>query len=529
MKNHKSLIASAVCAATALSAVPFTAGAADDIVYGTMNIPYADFYANEGIGYEVDAVSSATTSKWCNNTEGGTAQGTFNESNGDGTGRILGVVYPVAISREDLDALGTDNYSFTALDSAPAAYKTVTVENGIASFSAVVDDEIEYNTTTVTVETASVWSNYCITIDDLIYERGAAASSIGKLYGCIVTDTDGNNYAMRHLENIWKNELGINVLENATDMHGASLSYKNFTGLSGAKIDTIKYITEKGYYIYDVEPDAYLAKKITGGVSITNADVSTGQTTITSNLPTDYDAEYTLNNLNGNVIDGILTYSDAAAGIYSITISDNNGIYESFTVSFSLTSDSMPAVYGDKKIVKAENADDADFANFMKNISKVTVNGTEYASTGRGSVKIINEDGSIDFNASSRDGSIFDGSGNYELIVEANGYTHTLEFSINDNKKPDDKDDDNKNPDEKDDNSNYLMGDINSDGYINALDASIVLTEYANIATGKSSSFSSTQKTAADVNKDGNTDALDASKILTYYAATATGSEPSWN
>ena len=51
-------------------AVPFSANAADgDKVYGTMNIPYADFYAAEiDNAYAVDAVSSATArTKWAMN------------------------------------------------------------------------------------------------------------------------------------------------------------------------------------------------------------------------------------------------------------------------------------------------------------------------------------------------------------------------------------------------------------------------------------------------------------------------------
>lgn len=437
MKKFKSLICLSAFAAASLGAVPYAANAADDIVYGTMNIPYADFYANEGIGYEVDAVSSATTTKWSSNQEGGLVQGTYNEANADGTGTILGVVYPVAISQEDLAALGDNNYSFTALDSTPTAYKTVTVENGAASFSAVVDsDGIENASTTLTVETTSVWGDYCITVDELTYERGADASSIGKLYGCIVTDTNGNNYAMRHLENIWKNELGINVLEGATDMHGAQMSYASFAGLNGATIDKITYITEKGYYIYNVDPDAYLAKKASGAVTIADAEVTSGTTTVTSTLPSNYDAEYTFDGIEASIISGNLTFSNALPGTYSVTVSDKNGVYESLTYTFTLTTDSMPAAYSNGAIVKAEGADDVDFANFLKNISSVSVNGTEYAASGRGSVQIVGEDGKIDLTANSRGTNVFEGSDSYRLVVKSAGYTKTLEFDLSDSDQP---------------------------------------------------------------------------------------------
>ncbi|MCM1008817.1 MAG: NPXTG-anchored protein [Ruminococcus flavefaciens] len=433
MKKITSFISAAVFASAIIGTVPLTANAeeTDDLIYGTMNIPYADFYANEDISYEVDAVSSATTSKWSSNQDGGLVQGTFNESNSDGTGRILGVTYPVAISKSDLNSLGNDNYSFTALDTLPEAYKEVTISNdGMVSFSAVVDNNIENGKTSLTVETSSVWGDYCVTVDELVYERGAAASSIGKLYGCIVTDTDGNHYAMRHLENIWKNELGINVLEGSTDIHGSPNSYADFVGLNGAKIDTIKYITERGYYIYDVEPDAYLAKKVIGTVSIADADVSAGKTTLKSDLPSDYNTEYVLEDIDGSINGNILTYSNALPGTYSVKVSDKNGVYESVTVSYTLTSDSMPASYQNGSIVKAEGADDIDFANFLKNISIVSVNGTEYAASGRGSVKIIGDDGKIDTSASSRNSKVFEGSETYQMTVTANGYNNNLEFTF---------------------------------------------------------------------------------------------------
>ena len=116
MKRFTSFFCAAACFAAA--SVPFTANAADsDKVYGTMNIPYADFYAAElSNSIPVDAVSSATTSKWKgNNTgsmgddgkwqNGGLAAGTFNTETENGGGKILGVIYPVEIAKTDLEKL----------------------------------------------------------------------------------------------------------------------------------------------------------------------------------------------------------------------------------------------------------------------------------------------------------------------------------------------------------------------------------------------------------------------------------------
>ena len=68
----------------------------------------------------------------------------------------------------------------------------------------------------------------------------------------------------------------------------------------------------------------------------------------------------------------------------------------------------------------------------------------------------------------------------------------------------------------------YTLGDVNDDDKINAVDASVVLTYYANISTNKDGGFDDTQKLSADVNNDGKIDAVDASCILSYYAYTST-------
>ncbi|MBE6861733.1 MAG: hypothetical protein E7497_02385 [Ruminococcus sp.] len=68
-----------------------------------------------------------------------------------------------------------------------------------------------------------------------------------------------------------------------------------------------------------------------------------------------------------------------------------------------------------------------------------------------------------------------------------------------------------------------LLGDVDNDGAVNSSDASLVLAEYARLATGADSTFTSIQEYAADVNTDNAIDSSDASAILGYYAYIATG------
>lgn len=67
-----------------------------------------------------------------------------------------------------------------------------------------------------------------------------------------------------------------------------------------------------------------------------------------------------------------------------------------------------------------------------------------------------------------------------------------------------------------------LKGDINLDGKIDAIDASMVLSEYAAISSGKDSTLTTTQRYQADMNNDRSVDAVDASRILAVYAYNAT-------
>ena len=64
---------------------------------------------------------------------------------------------------------------------------------------------------------------------------------------------------------------------------------------------------------------------------------------------------------------------------------------------------------------------------YVQNVSKVTVNGTEYAASGKGATKIINSDGSIVADAKPfADAKAGD---KFTISVNANGYTKDYEFT----------------------------------------------------------------------------------------------------
>ena len=97
--------------------------------------------------------------------------------------------------------------------------------------------------------------------------------------------------------------------------------------------------------------------------------------------------------------DGKLTWSEAAIGAYTLTVTDKAGKYAPLSASFQLQTDAMPAEASadNQSIVKTADATDADFAAFVAAISNVNVNGKDYAASGKRGVKVIKEDGTIDF------------------------------------------------------------------------------------------------------------------------------------
>ena len=433
MKKFKSIISVTACAAAALSVIPFSASAeGNDVIYGTMNIPYADFYAAELEGapnaYAVDAVSSATSTKALKNGEGELFEGSYNELVTTGevnavgkeiVARILGVTYPVAITQADLDALGDNNYGFTPLDSAPEAYKNVSVSNGTASFSAVQDSTPETKSdASLKLSTETSWGDYVIDV---------ANAPEGAVLGAYVTTADGNKYAFRHEQNIWRGEFAWSSGIKVSEPHGNALDYAAYESLMGKTITSLTYINSTGYVT--VPANTYVPIKFEGSVSAQDAAAGTGKTALELvGFPADY--QKTIDAGDAQATETEISYTNAKPGSYTVSVSDAAGKYVSLSGKYTLTTDDIPVQYSSEKLAAAEGFTADDAANFIKNIASVEVNGTTFSATGKGSVKVFGEDGTIDFAAAGRNGNVFDGSGNYTVKVTATGYTSPYEFTI---------------------------------------------------------------------------------------------------
>ena len=420
MKKIAIISAAAIAAMTA--AVPVSVSAADAVLYGTMNIPYTDFYAAEmgDSAGEVDAVTSATKNKVLMNEPGKMFEGTYN----NGVDTMLGVVYPVAISQADLDALGENNYGFTALNETPEAYKTVTVSDGKAVFSAVQDAEPKTLDLGVKLSTETAWGDYLI---DLTNQPEGFDT---KYSGALMKTADGKAYAFRHLENIWRGEIAWSSGIKKEEPHGNQLKYEMYQGLMGSTVKEIVLITKKGYIT--VNTDTYIPVKFASTVTVENGDAGTGSTTFTADgIPADYQKKYTVDE-GFTAEDGKISYTDAKPGKYTLAISDESGKYAGLSTTFMLETDAVPVQFKDGKLVKADNATEAEAENFLKNLTKVEVGETAYNASGRGAVKIFDENYAINYDAESRNAKVFaDGAnGTYTLKISATGYRNPLTVQL---------------------------------------------------------------------------------------------------
>ena len=431
-------------------------------VYVLMNIPYADFYKAElnKNTVKVDATTSATKTK----TRSTLANGSYHADN---TGEhISGITYPVKIKAgTDLSKLtkitdaskvsitvnmkgkeitteykGKDalfesaDYSYYVLSTAPAYYKELTVnENGTYSFGKTTATEKKVEGAAIEkFKTSSKYGDYQLNLN---FDKVADSDQISgntKVLAAVITTTDGTQYGLRHVENIWKGTEFAWGTGFTTQSHGCPISGEHYASMMGKTIDAVTYYTENGVVKYDIK-DTYVPKKFdTSAFKVENADVTSGSVKVTlPTLPKDYNAEYTAEGLtNSSVENGTLKYNATGVkpGQYTLNVKDNNSIYAPFSASFTLTTDNVVAVYNNNvkapALVAAKDVQADDFANFVKNIQKVSVNGKEYAASGKGKVQLINADGTLVTTADA-----LKAEGTYNIVVTATGYNKTLEFT----------------------------------------------------------------------------------------------------
>ena len=419
----------------------------EQATYVLMNIPYAKFYKAEVKNdVDVDVFTSATLNK----TRTASLSGGSYHVNADGS-QIDGITFPVKVDKNvdlskykqvtDTDSVDitvtikgqtstttykgkdalfqNEDYAYYNLTEVPSCYKEVSVDgDGKLKFGKTVGDVTKLESLSAELSTETRYGDYQLDIDglrDKLTEHGAT-----KINGVVINTKEGSSYGLRHLENIWKMKELAWSTGFTESVHGCPTSSAHYKAMMGQTITSVTCYTDKGMYNIPLA-DIYVPVKFTHDLEVANAAVTAGKTEATvTGLPEDYVAEYKVDGLDGvSVQKGVLTFSNAKKGKYTLTISDKNGKYADITTEFELYTEAMPAAYdADKKaLVKTADAADEEFADYIKNITSVNVNGTDYKATGRGATVIINEDGTL-----KTDAAPFAEGDTFEITVSATGY-----------------------------------------------------------------------------------------------------------
>ena len=447
--------------------------------YVLMNIPYADFYAAENNNAGTDIVTSATRQK----TRSSLASGSYHV-NSDGTD-ISGVTFAVKVGEDNIDwskftrvtddssvtittsikgkvstttYTGKDalfesaDYSYYVLPAGevPTNYKELTADSkGNLRFGAVESKKAtELENVTVDFKTSSKYGDYEIDFKNLREQMVDADGNQATVYGAVVNaaDADGTTegYGMRTVENIWKGKEIAWSCGLVNESHGSPLSSRHYKSMMGKTIKSVTFYTSTG--TYTVAMDQYVPVKASKSEinveASAEADAKTAK--IEATFPKDFKAAYTVDGNVVDVTDGSFSIENLKPGKHKLVAHDESGKYADVTSEFTVSTDKTVATFdeGTSKITAANEGDDVE--NFIGNITTVNVNGTDYAASGRGSVKIINADGSINLDAvtggqqsakpkaagQQQGTKVFANYGTYTIKVTSTGYNNPLEFTF---------------------------------------------------------------------------------------------------
>lgn len=274
-----------------------------DYSYVLMNIPYGEFYKAE-LGEKnaatVDAVSSATKNK----TRNASLAGGSYHVNRDGSD-ITGVTYPVRVKTSDLSSLkqvtdsdsvsitvinkkgenetttynGRDalfenaSHSYYVLSSTPSYYKEATLTDGKWTFGKATGAVSEDTATISKFKISGHHADYEMTVENDKIEK--AKKDKKKVYAVVLTATDGSSCGLHHVTEIWK---------------VAKLGFSANSALAGKTISAVTYYTEDGIIKLNLDKKLYVPTH----AATVEADFSSGETAVSFDFPSDFDAEYSV-------------------------------------------------------------------------------------------------------------------------------------------------------------------------------------------------------------------------------------------
>ncbi len=440
-----------------------------DLVYGTVNLPYADFYYGEINKLKpdfdaekaqldkadaveeadlkadgmYDAVSSAT------NNKARRYEQTYYEENGEGT-EILGVAnVNVAISRALYDdakaqieagatcsnALFDIVNNMTVTDTIPSEFKVVGADG---TLSATLGNTVVAEGANASFTSISNWGNYQISVEGV--ELDAAT-----IQGGLIETSDGAVYGLEHNENLWLSpgEIAFAASE-FTEPHGNKPGFQRYADIQGKTITKVIYMIANAD---DIEIDTdffvnYMLDEqygITGDESLTYSEDGM-EVKYELNVPEDSDYKLTAISFGRakqdisavEVSDGVIRIpSSFKPGSYTFVFEDAK--YTGLKFSCLLDSGLKDGDVSFNGETFEVGSDSLTAADFIANLSSVTVDGEPVKGKGLSAI-LFDENGKllVDAEITSGDAAVpvFAEGKEHEVTIAATGYpsvTFTVE------------------------------------------------------------------------------------------------------
>lgn len=408
-------------------------------VYGTANIPYADFFYGEmndvqqnaemqldaadpvtAAGYREDGMYDAVTS--CTNSKSkryATSYYTENTENGSVTLegiRDVNIAVPTSLYKEAQEAIKEGKNCSNQLLSIIGSLKNVSetapesgeykVLNGDGTLTAMTT-ETKTLTVDSSISTSSVWGNYQVSVE--FGDKNPDQPTTANMMGVIFETSDGEKYAMEHSQNLWlrTGEIAFAVKDGFVEPHKNTIDAKRSKGLEGKTIKKITYLVKDGADI--VIPTNLLCKyKLVDGQGIIGPEEKVvyqrgyGRTNVQMTYQVPETSSYKLSSVkyDGNELEQgayagytydedkrILTVngdtwsnSTTGVGTYTLTFTDQSDApYEDITVQVVLSADETKVQFAiqDNKLVKIDPNGDTIYEakDYIKNITSIKIDG----------------------------------------------------------------------------------------------------------------------------------------------------------
>ena len=407
-------------------------------VYGTANIPYADFFYGEmnevqqnaamqldaadpvtAAGYREDGMYDAVTS--CTNNKSkryATSYYTENTENGSVTLegiRDVNIAVPTSLYNEAQKAIkegkNCSNQLLSIIGSLQKVSETAPesgeykVLNGDGTLTAMKTKtkELKFNSS---ISTSSAWGDYEVIVE--FGDENPDQPTTANMMGAIFETSDGEKYAMEHSQNLWlkTGKIAFAVKDGFVEPHGNTIDAKRSQGLEGKTIKKITYLVKDGADI--VIPTNLLCKyKLADGQGITGPEekvVYTNNTftptkvQLTYNVPEGSSYKLTSVEYGGQVLSegsyNDYTYDDSTkvlsvyggvsaktgVGTYTLTFTDSSAApYEDITVPIVLSADDTKVTFAiqNNKLVKVDpnGSTTYEVKDYIKNITAIKVDG----------------------------------------------------------------------------------------------------------------------------------------------------------